>query len=228
MAASVAAGDHVRVQSSGQVISVNIGQPEGGSWTGRVGRTSIRKRPAPGPVRIGWRGLVGDTVSDTKYHGFAENAVYVFAREDLDRWGRELGRELPDGMFGENLTTSGIDVNEALVGERWRVGTALLEVAKVRTPCKVFAGWIDVSGLDATGWVKRFTQEGRPGPYLRVLEEGVVEAGDEITVEHRPDHAITVAMMFRALTTERALLPDLLAVDDLAPSVLAKVEKAAG
>ena len=145
--------------------------------------------------------------------------IPVWLREDLDRWGRALGRPLPDGHFGENLTTGGIDVNQARVGERWRVGTALLEVAKVRPPCRVFAGFLGVTGYDDTAWVKRFTAEGRPGPYLRVLEEGVVAAGDPIIVEHRPDHEVTVAMVFRALTTERDLLPRVLAVPELSDTV---------
>lgn len=211
------------MSNSGQVVVVNVGQSERGAWTGRIGRTSIRKEAATGPVRVRWQGLEGDSISDLKYHGTPDNAVYAFAREDLDRWQTVLGQEIRSGQFGENLTTAGIDVNEALVGEHWRVGSALLEVAKVRTPCRVFANWMDLSGYDSAAWVRRFTEEGRPGPYLRVLEEGVVEAGDPITVEHRPDHGITVAYMFRALTTERALLPELLRIDGLAESVRAKV-----
>lgn len=202
-----------------RVMSVNIGKPEGGSWTGRVGRTAIRKLGTDRPVRVLRAGLAADTRSDAKYHGGPDNAVYAFAREDLDRWGRELGVVLPDGQFGENLTTHGIDVNAALIGERWRVGTALLEVAKVRTPCKVFAGFMEQTGHDATGWIKRFARDGRPGPYLRVLEEGVVQAGDPIVVEHRPDHDVSVAMLFRAITTERDLTPQVLTAEALSESV---------
>ncbi len=201
------------------MLSVNVGRPETGPWTGRVGRSAIRKQPVDAPVRVLRAGLAGDSVCDQKYHGGLDNAVYVYAREDLDRWGRALGRPVPDGHFGENLTTVGIDVNAALVGERWRVGTALLEVAKVRTPCRVFAGFMGLTGYDDTAWVKRFTAEGRPGPYLRVLEEGVVAMGDPVAVEHRPDHDVTVAMVFRALTTERHLLPRVLEVPELSDTV---------
>jgi len=202
-----------------RVMSVNLGRPEGGEWTGRVGRTAIRKRGTDHPVRVLRSGLGGDSVCDTKYHGSPDNAVYAFAREDLDRWGRELGSPLPDGQFGENLTTHGIDVNAALIGEQWRVGTALLEVTKVRTPCKVFAGFMAQTGHDAAGWIKRFTRDGRPGPYLRVLEEGVVQSGDPVVVEHRPDHDVSVAMVFRALTTERELTAQVLGAQALAESV---------
>jgi MOSC domain-containing protein YiiM len=204
------------------LLSVNVGRAETGDWTGRVGRTAIRKRGLDGPVAVRRDGLVGDTVCDQKYHGGPDHAVYVFAREDLDRWAAALGAEIPDGQFGENFTTRGIDVNEALVGERWRVGTALLEVAKVRTPCKVFTGFMGLTGYDATQWAKRFTRDGRPGPYLRVLEEGVVQAGDPIVVEHRPEHGVTVSMLFRAITTERELLPQVLAAEGLSETVRAK------
>jgi MOSC domain-containing protein YiiM len=204
---------------SAQVIAVNVGQPEVGPWTGRVGRSAIRKRSVAGPVRIGRDGLEGDQQCDQKYHGGPDNAVYAFAREDLDHWAERLGRPIPDGQFGENLTTSGIDVNEARIGERWRVGTALLEVAHVRTPCKVFHNFMDVTGYDATAWMKMFTNVARPGPYLRVVEAGVVERGDPVTVEHRPDHEITVSTVFRALRIDRSLLPDLEHVPGLSDRV---------
>jgi MOSC domain-containing protein YiiM len=202
-----------------QVIAVNVGRPEAGSWTGRVGRSAIRKRPVAGPVRITHDGLAGDQQCDRRYHGGPDNAVYAFAREDLDHWARELGRPVPDGQFGENLTTSGLDVNEARIGERWRVGTALLEVAYARTPCRVFQAFMGVSGYDETAWMKRFTAVARPGPYLRVLENGVVERGDPLTVEHRPDHDVTVSTVFRALRVDRSLLPELRDVPGLSEVV---------
>jgi MOSC domain-containing protein YiiM len=202
-----------------QVIAVNVGQPEAGSWTGRVGRSAIRKRPVAGPVRITQDGLAGDQQCDRRYHGGPDNAVYAFAREDLDHWARELDRPVPDGQFGENLTTSGLDVNEARIGERWRVGTALLEVAYARTPCRVFQNFMGVSGYDEAAWMKRFTAVARPGPYLRVLENGVVERGDPLTVEHRPDHDVTVSTVFRALRVDRSLLPELRDVPGLSEVV---------
>ena len=206
------------------VASVNVGPSRDGAWAGRLRRTAIDKRPVEGPVGVGALGVEGDEIADTKFHGGIYKAVYAFAREDLDHWGKQLGDRLPPGFFGENLTTVGIDVNEALVGERWRVGTTLLEVVDVRIPCQVFANWVDHRGLDATGWIKRFSAVGRPGPYLRVVEEGTVQAGDVIVVAHRPAHDVTVTMMFRALTTDRSLLPRLLAVDCLPPATRGRVE----
>lgn len=206
------------------VSSVSVGRPRDEEWAGQLRRTAIAKQPVPGAVAVRTLGLAGDRVADTRNHGGPDKAVYAFAREDLDRWGDALGRRLPDGMFGENLTTRGIDVNEALVGERWRIGTALLEVASVRIPCRVFAGWLGVTGYDNARWIRRFTAVARPGPYLRVLEEGELAAGDEVLVEHRPDHRVTVSTMFRALTTHRELLPELLLVDGLVDEARARAE----
>ena len=199
---------------SAQIISVNVGRPQPREWA-EIGRTAIEKHPVAGPVRARTLGLDGDQVGDTVHHGGVDQAVYAFAREDLDWWAGQLGAPLSDGMFGENLTTAGIDVNEATIGERWRVGTVLLEVASVRTPCNDFKGWIGEAGLDNSRWVKRFAAVGRPGPYLRVVEEGSLRAGDALVVEHRPGHGVTVSTMFRALTTDRSLLPQLLRVDGL-------------
>lgn len=207
-----------------QVLAVNVGRPETGPWTGRVGRTAIRKHPQTGPVRVRRSGLLGDSVCDVAFHGGPDRAVYAFAREDLDHWEGELGRPVRDGLFGENLTTSGLDVTGALLGERWRVGSALVEVAAVRTACRVFTNWMGMHGHEEAGWIKRFTAQGSPGAYLRVVEEGVVERGDGIRVVHRPEHDVTVGLAFRALTTERTLLPRLLEVDGLAEHLREKAE----
>lgn len=206
------------------VSTVSVGLPVDEEWAGKLKRTAIVKRPVQGAVAVHSLGLAGDQVADTKNHGGPDKAVYVFAREDLDWWAGELGRPLPDGLFGENLTTCGIDVNQALVGERWRIGTALLEVASIRIPCSVFANWMGLSGYDNARWIRRFTAVGRPGPYLRVLEEGELAAGDEVVVQHRPDHGVTVSTMFRALTTHPELLPELLAVEGLVAEARARAE----
>lgn len=204
--------------------SVNVGRPRERAWAG-IGRTSIEKHPAAGPVAVRRLGMEGDQVSDTVHHGGVDQAVYAFSREDLDLWADRLGVPLRDGMFGENLTTAGIDVNEAVIGERWRIGSVLLEVASVRIPCNDFKGWLGESGIDNTGWVKRFAAEGRPGPYLRVLEEGTLRVGDQIVVDRRPGHGVTVSTMFRALTTDRTLLPELLRVDGLVQEARGHAER---
>ena len=201
--------------STARVLSVNVGRPVEAPWAGRPYRTAIRKRSVTGPVAVHELGLEGDQVADTRDHGGVFQAVYAFAQEDLDHWSEQLGERVPPGMFGENLTTEGIDVNEAVLGEQWRIGTALLQPIEVRIPCNTFKAWMGQRGFDATAWVKRFAAENRPGPYLRVLEEGTLQAGDAITVEHRPDHGVTVSTMFRAFMGEPELLPVLLDVEGL-------------
>ena len=206
-----------------RVRSVNVGTPREAAWAG-IGRTSIDKAPVIGPVEVGLRGPAGDQVSDTRHHGGREKAVYAFAREELDWWGERLGDELRDGEFGENLTTEGYAIDDAEVGERWRIGTVLLEVATIRTPCNDFKTWMGRGGHDNTAWVRRFAEHGRPGPYLRVLQPGVLQAGDELEVVHRPGHGVTVELMFRALLLEPALLPQLLVVEGLSEEARAKAE----
>jgi MOSC domain-containing protein YiiM len=207
-----------------RVISVNVGLPREREWAG-IGRTSIEKHPVAGPVAVRRWGLDGDQVSDTKHHGGVDQAVYAFAREDLDFWVEQLGVPIRDGHFGENLTTTGIDVNEAEVGEHWRIGSVLLEVASIRTPCNDFKRWMGLTGYDDTAWVKRFAAVGRVGPYLRVLEEGELAAGDPIEVVHRPGHGVSVTMMFRAVTTQPELLPRLLQVEGLVAEARRRAEK---
>lgn len=201
-----------------KLLSVNIGHPRPNPWKG-LSSTGIDKRPvdgpvavtAPGPKGTGAVGLAGDRVYDVKHHGGSDQAVYAYAREDLDGWAAELGRPLANGVFGENLTTLGLDVNGALIGERWRIGPdAVLEVSCARIPCGTFQGWL---GRD--GWIKRFTRAALPGAYLRVIEPGDIRADDPVEVVHRPDHDVTVALVFRAMTLEGDLLPRLLAADAL-------------
>ncbi|NYE42472.1 MOSC domain-containing protein [Streptomyces fulvorobeus] len=202
-----------------KLLTVNLGRARVSEHTnGPGGLTGIDKRPAEGPVHVsdpgpkgtGGSGLAGDAVCHLRHHGGTDQAVYAFAREELDAWEAVLGRELANGTFGENITTLGIDVSGARIGERWRIGSALLlEVTSGRIPCRTFAGH-----LGEKGWVRRFTQEAAPGAYLRVLEPGAISAGDPVEIVHRPDHDVTVSLVFRAVTTERELLSQLLAAGD--------------
>jgi MOSC domain-containing protein YiiM len=174
---------------------------------------------APGPMRGGaGSGLVGDTIGNQNLHGGDDQAVYAYAREDLDAWETELQREITNGMFGENLTTSGVDVTGALIGERWRIGSdgLLLEVSAPRTPCRTFQAFLNLNR-----WIKTFTEAGKPGAYFRVISPGTVRGGDAITVEHRPDHDVTIGLVFRARMAEPELLPRLLAADALSAELKA-------
>jgi MOSC domain-containing protein YiiM len=211
---------------SARILSVQVGQPVAADWAGSLGRTAISKTAVAGRVAVRTLGIEGDQVADTKHHGGIYQAVYAYAREDLDRWSDRLGLPVPNGQFGENITTQGIDVNAALVGERWRAGTTTFEVVDIRIPCNVFKGYMGVRGFDNTKWIKRFTADAKPGPYLRVVEEGYIAAGDPIVVVHKPDHDVTISMMFRAFTTERTLLPRLLDVGDALPPGLREAAEA--
>jgi MOSC domain-containing protein YiiM len=212
-------------------LSVNLGRPTPSPHTDQVdGVTGIDKRPVAGPVRVAapgpkgtaGSGLAGDAVCELRHHGGDDQAVYAYAREDLDEWAKELGRTLPNGCFGENLTTNGLNVSGALIGERWRIGPeVVLEVTSGRIPCRTFQGH-----LGERGWVKRFTRMGATGAYLRVIEPGEIRAGDPIEIIHLPEHGVTAAMEFRATTTERELLPRLLAAGAaLHPEALAQARK---
>jgi MOSC domain-containing protein YiiM len=209
-----------------RVLSVNRGQEADIVIGGRPERSAIDKRPADCAVEVGPLGLAGDTVADKVNHGGLEQAVYVYAREDLDWWTERLGRELPNGMFGENLTTAGIDVSAALIGETWRVGTAVLQVTSPRIPCNTFKAWLG----EEPRWVKRFAAAGRPGAYLRVLTPGMVAAGDDLEVVSRPAVAVTVAESMRAFYGDHDIMRRLLDVagrsakwDEIAADVLSRV-----
>ncbi len=183
------------------LLSLNIGASEPNPAK-EVGVTGIGKKPvdsatlrAPGPKHGGLgSGVVGDFIADVAHHGGDQQAVYAFAREELDAWQERLGRELADGLFGENLTTTGLDVDGALLGERWAVGDeVVLEVCGPRVPCSTFQ-----ARMGEAHWVKRFTEVGRTGAYLSVVTGGEVRPGDTIEVVSRPDHDISVPDAFRA------------------------------
>jgi MOSC domain-containing protein YiiM len=209
-----------------KVISVNLAVPRPNPAKG-VGITGIDKRPAGGPVHVrapGLQGtlptdqasgLVGDQIFDTRHHGGDDQAIYAYAREDLDAWAAELGRDLPGGVFGENVTTGGLDVTGALIGERWRIGAdVVLEVAIPRIPCGTFSHW-----MAEQGWQKRFTIRAAPGAYLRVITAGEITAGDPIVVVSRPDHDVSIGLTFRALTREPEQLAQLIGIEALPQDV---------
>ncbi|MCX5526007.1 MOSC domain-containing protein [Streptomyces bobili] len=214
-----------------RLLSVNVGRPKAVPYTDHPeGLTGIDKRPVEGPVRVAapgpkgvaGSGLTGDAVCHLRHHGGDDQAVYAVAREDLDDWERELGRTFADGAFGENLTTTGLDVSGARIGERWRIGPqVVLEVTSGRIPCRTFQGHVGEKG-----WVRRFTQKAATGAYLRVIVPGEIRAGDPIEIVHLPEHDVTARMEFQATTTHRELLPQLLAAGEaLHPEALAAARK---
>jgi MOSC domain-containing protein YiiM len=206
--------------------SVNVGKATPTEHSD-VPLTGIDKRPVAGPVRRAapqeGSGVAGDDVCDVRHHGGPDQAVYAFAWEDLEAWNPRIEADVRPGIFGENLTTVGVEVTGAVIGERWRVGTALLEVSVPRIPCRTFAAF-----LGERGWIKRFTEEARPGAYLRVVEPGEVTAGDTVEVVHRPAHGLDIGTVFRALTLEPELLPRLVDVAELGDEARRKARKRLG
>jgi MOSC domain-containing protein YiiM len=202
----------------GFLQSLNLGAARSSDHSD-ISLTGIDKRPVdhavtvsvPAMKGVGGSGLGGDEVCDRRHHGGPDQAVYAYAAEDLASWSAEIGRELRSGSFGENLTTVGLDVSGALIGERWRIGErVVLEVSVPRIPCRTFAEFVQ-----EPRWIKRFTERAAPGAYLRVITPGEIRAGDTIEVIHRPDHDVTIELTFRALTTEPEQLRRLLAADAL-------------
>jgi len=185
-----------------RLVSVNVGRPRQISTRrGQPMHSAIFKEPVDGRVRVEGVNLAGDEQADRRVHGGPDKAVYAYASEDAAFWSGELGRELAPGTFGENLTTAGLDVSGAVVGERWRIGTVELEVCQPRLPCNKLA-----LRLGEPLMVKRFAQASRPGAYLRILVEGSLGAGDEVVVLSRPSHGITVRDVSDAILLDETLL----------------------
>ncbi len=208
---------------SARVLSINITSVvHQGEWTGSEGRTGIDKRSVGGSIEFKNNGVAGDRIIDTNVHGGFDQAVYAYAIEDAQWWEREINEEISAGRFGENLTTEGIDVNAALVGEQWKIGSVILEVSQPRIPCRVFAGFWKRSTL-----IKDFTQAGRPGTYLRIIQEGSAQAGDSIEVIFKPDHAISIKDLFLAKSGERSKINEIKEVDQLSSGFKEWAEKIA-
>jgi MOSC domain-containing protein YiiM len=193
-----------------RLAAVNVAAAITASDSADLGCTGIDKRPVAGRVAVRESQVAGDHIADLRHHGGYDQAVYAYAREDAAWWAGELRREVPPGAFGENLSTEGLDVTGAVIGERWAIGSALLEVSSPRIPCRTFAGFWDVRDL-----IKRFTARAWPGAYLRILTEGEIGAGDAIEVTHRPAHGVTIGETFRCFTGERPLAQRVASAEEL-------------
>jgi MOSC domain-containing protein YiiM len=196
--------------TSGVVRSLNVGKPRLVQTDGHSLLTAIWKHPVEGPVALRGVNLRGDDQADRTVHGGPDKAVYAYALEETAWWDAELERPLGPGAFGENLTVSGLPVSGAVIGERWAIGTALLEVAQPRLPCFKLG-----LRMGDPRFLKRFAQANRPGAYHRVLSEGEIAAGDRIEVVSRPAHGITSEIIFRALLGESELLATALGASEL-------------
>lgn len=199
--------------AEGRILSINVGRPREFEYNGRPAKSAIWKSPVGGRIAARGVNLDGDDQADRKAHGGPDKAVYAYAIEDLRWWGEDLGRSLKYGEFGENLTTEGIDVNHALIGERWKTGTTILEVSEPRIPC-----WRLGVRMNDRMFPRRFTEALRPGAYLRIIAEGDVGAGDEISVIETQAHDLTIRELFRIYTRNRGEVERLLAVPRLSES----------
>ena len=192
------------------VESVNVGAAKTVQVERRSVLTAIWKSPVEGRVPLRGVNLAGDDQADRTVHGGTDKAVYAYSREDYDWWASELSRPLEPGTFGENLTVAGLDLNAAVVGERWEVGSALLEVSEPRFPCFKLG-----IRMGDPRFLRRFAQAGRPGTYLRIVAEGDIGAGDAIEVASRPEHGVTIGKFANVFLADRSQLPELLAAEQL-------------
>lgn len=193
---------------SATIESVNVGVARTVHYNGKSISTGIFKEPVAGQIAVRGVNLDGDDQADRKVHGGPSQAVYGYASEDYGWWENELGRAMPPGQFGENLTTTGIDINDALIGERWRIGTTVLQVTTPRVPCYKLA-----MKMDDPHFIKRFGAALRPGAYFAIVEEGELQKGDTIEIVSRPSHDVTVKKMAQIYLFERERLSELLAAD---------------
>jgi MOSC domain-containing protein YiiM len=206
--------------ANARVLSVNVGRPREFDYNGRPAKSAIWKSPVAGRIAARGVNLEGDDQADRKAHGGRDKSVYAYAIEDMRWWEEQLGRSLQYAEFGENLTTEGIAVNDALVGERWAIGTAVFELSEPRIPC-----WRLGVRMNDQGFVRRFTKALRPGTYLRIIVEGAVGAGDEIRIIERPAHDMTVRDIFRIYIRDRGEVERLLAVPRLSDAWLAWAQR---
>ena len=206
-----------------KLVSVNVGTPQQLSVRrGRPMMSAIAKHPVDGRVRVEGVNVAGDAQADLRVHGGPDKAVYAYAREDSNWWEDVLGIDIADGMFGENLTTEGVDVTNAVIGERWRIGTVELEVCQPRQPCSKLG-----LRFGNPKMVKRFAHASRPGAYLRIVTEGELGVGDAVEVLSRPDHGVTIAMVSDAVFKDRSLAARVLEAPQLSVETAADLRQAA-
>lgn len=195
---------------AGKILSVNVGGVREFEYNGHPAKSAIWKSPVDGRIAVRGVNLEGDVQADRKAHGGPDKAVYAYAVEDLRWWEDKIGRSLSYGVFGENLTIEGIDVNNALVGEHWEIGSVVLEVSEPRIPC-----WRLGVRMNDKLFPRHFTEALRPGTYLRIVVEGDLAAGDEIRVVERPHHKMTIGDVFRIYTRDHDEIESLLAVPQM-------------
>ncbi len=175
-----------------RVEQINIGRRTPLLVGGKELKTGIFKEACTGAVAIGKLGLTGDAVCNTRHHGGPDQAVYLYSVEDYEFWARQLGKAVPAGTFGENLTVSGIDLNEICVGDVLFSDAISLQIAAPRIPCSTLA-----ARMADKHFAKKFMQAGRSGAYCRVLEPGSLAAGDELAWSPYEGDRLPLAKFFQ-------------------------------
>jgi MOSC domain-containing protein YiiM len=198
------------MRGTARVLSVSVGKPRQFEYHGRPASSAIWKSPAAGRVAVRGVNLEGDDQADRHAHGGPDKAAYAYAVEDARWWETQIGRPIATAEFGENLTTEGMEVNDALVGERWAIGSAVFEISEPRIPC-----WRLGVRMNDPAFVRRFTEARRSGAYMRIVVEGDVGAGDGIEIVERPDHDLSIRDVFRIYTRDRHECGRILAVSQM-------------
>ncbi|MPR35613.1 MOSC domain-containing protein [Salmonirosea aquatica] len=197
-----------------RIISVNVGLPRTVEWSGRQVTTAIFKQPVATPLALDQLNFTGDRQADLTVHGGPDKAIYAYDTAHYDYWRQHLDRaDWAPGLFGENLTTEGLLDSEVRVGDLFQIGTAQLRAVQPRFPCYK----LNVR-FDDPQMVRRFTQAGRSGIYFRVVEPGVIQAGDPIELVEPADTTITIQTLFQLIRARQAdadLLAEVLALPHL-------------
>lgn len=201
-----------------RVLSVNVGLPRSVEWGGRTITTGIFKKPVAKPVLLEPLNFVGDRQADLTVHGGPDKAVYAYDAAHYDHWRQQLERDdWAPGLFGENLTTEGLLESEVRIGDLFRVGTARLRAVQPRFPCYK----LNVR-FDSPGMTRHFAKAGRTGIYFRVVEPGVVQAGDDIELIEAANTDITIQTIAQIVLNRKAdasLLADVVALPHLPDSL---------
>ena len=209
-----------------KVVSLNAGQVEDRPYPDQVERTAIGKRPVDGPIRLTRLGLVGDQQEDHTHHGGPDRALCTYVADHAEGWARALGRRPEPGLFGENLTVQGIDETQVHCGDRFRIGSAVIEITTPRVPCMTLTrrlGYAEaIPFIRSLGWC---------GWYARVIEEGEARAGDKMELFYADPLAVSIQEIY-GLNSEksapRAALERALAVKALPDAWRAKFEARLG
>lgn len=204
-------------ETLGQVVSVNAGRARTVEWHGRSVTSGIWKAPVDGPVEVGDQQLAGDEQADLRVHGGVDKAIYAYSVENYGWWAASMpDTSFGPGLFGENLTTEGVGLEAAVIGERWAIGAAVLEVSQPRFPCAN----LGMRMGDST-FTDRFDQARRNGTYLRVVQPGTLQAGDPIVRVALPDHGIRIADLVATKLNDAPapLLHRILSLDTLPPDM---------